>query len=369
MDFLKEYLADEFAGQTIACYSGAGGKIRDRAGFWSECSKEQIKQRLKARGIKFLVCTDAASEGLNFQFCGLLVNYDLPWNPMKVEQRIGRIDRIGQRYPKIRVVNLAYKETVEADVYFALGQRINLFEGLVGRLQPILSRLPKQFEEVALEKKENREAARHRLMSDLEQSARDAELTTLNIDDVAADALELPDLLAPVLTMPDLDVVLNQPAILPPGTEWRRLDPGTYAIRLPGMDREVRVTIHADVFDDHFDSHQFLSPGGQLFERMIADFPAKDDEAGKPVGDGKIWLLFDRSSGTCRFLARRQHDVSVCDSLIQLLEAAADESTPAFLNPSLVKPDEDVWLIASRSENMASRDGLLSIVFPPRQGK
>ena len=60
---------------------------------------------------------------------------------MKVEQRIGRIDRIGQKYPKIRVVNLAYQDTVEADVYFALGQRINLFEGLVGRLQPILSRL------------------------------------------------------------------------------------------------------------------------------------------------------------------------------------------------------------------------------------
>jgi SNF2 family DNA or RNA helicase len=112
MDYLSGYLADEFPGETIACYSGAGGKTRDRAGFWSECSKEQIKQRLKAGAMKFLVCTDAASEGLNFQFCGLLVNYDLPWNPMKVEQRIGRIDRIGQKYAKIRVVNLAYKDTV-----------------------------------------------------------------------------------------------------------------------------------------------------------------------------------------------------------------------------------------------------------------
>ena len=150
--------------------------------------------------IKFLVCTDAAAEGLNFQFCGLLVNYDLPWNPMKVEQRIGRIDRIGQRYPKIRVVNLAYQDTIEADVYFALGQRINLFEGLVGRLQPILSRLPKQFEEVALEKKENREAARHRLMADLDQTARDAGQATLDIDEVAADALEMPTLPPPALS-------------------------------------------------------------------------------------------------------------------------------------------------------------------------
>ena len=103
------------------------------------------------------------------------------------------------------MVNLAYQDTVEADVYFALGQRINLFEGLVGRLQPILSRLPKQFEEVALEKKENREAARHRLMADLEQTAREAGQTTLDIDEVAADALEMPTLPPPALSLADLD--------------------------------------------------------------------------------------------------------------------------------------------------------------------
>ena len=144
MDYVKEYLAAEFPGEIIGCYSGDGGQVRDKAGFWSECTKEQIKQRLKSKGIRFLVCTDAAAEGLNFQFCGVVVNYDLPWNPMKVEQRIGRIDRIGQKFPKIRVINLAYRETVEADVYFALGHRINLFEGLVGRLQPILSSLPRK---------------------------------------------------------------------------------------------------------------------------------------------------------------------------------------------------------------------------------
>ena len=234
MDFLKERLAEEFPGETIACYSGAGGQVRDRGGFWSECSKEQIKQRLKARAIKFLVCTDAASEGLNFQFCGMLVNYDLPWNPMKVEQRIGRIDRIGQKYATIRVVNLAYQDTIEADVYFALGQRINLFEGLVGRLQPILSRLPKQFEEFALQRKENREAAKHRLAADLEQAARDAAQASLDIDEVAADALEMPELPPSALTLSELDLALNHPGVMPPGVEWRRLDAGSYAPASPG---------------------------------------------------------------------------------------------------------------------------------------
>ena len=345
MDFLKDYLAGEFSGETIACYSGAGGKVRDRAGFWTECSKEQIKQRLKARAIKFLVCTDAASEGLNFQFCGLLVNYDLPWNPMKVEQRIGRIDRIGQRFPKIRVINLAYLDTVEADVYFALGKRINLFEGLVGRLQPILSRLPKQFEAVALEKKENREAARHRLMADLEQTARQADQTTLDIDEVAADALEMPSLPAPALSLADLDQALNHPGILPPGLEWRRLDAGSYALRLPGMDQEVRVTTHAEVFDDHFESHEFLSPGGQLFERITSECLA-DGETGKPASVGKIWLVEADQTMSCRVLARRGDEIIQCNSLADLLETVTDESSAGPLDPSLLSPTETANLLA-----------------------
>ena len=86
-----------------------------------------------------LLCTDAAAEGLNFQFCGALINYDLPWNPMRVEQRIGRIDRVGQKYPKIRIVNLQYNDTIETTVYKVLEERIGFFTSVVGRLQPILS--------------------------------------------------------------------------------------------------------------------------------------------------------------------------------------------------------------------------------------
>jgi hypothetical protein len=104
-------------------------------GSWTRCTKEQIKLALKNKTIRLLICNDAAGEGLNLQYTGVLVNYDLPWNPMKVEQRIGRIDRIGQQHPIIRVINLAYKDAVEADVYFALGQRINLFQGIVGKVR------------------------------------------------------------------------------------------------------------------------------------------------------------------------------------------------------------------------------------------
>lgn len=107
MDYLRDYLADQLHGLPVESYSGAGGAWRDASGHWVPCSKEEIKRRLRDRQVRLLVCTDAAGEGLNLQFAGVLVNYDLPWNPMKVEQRIGRIDRLGQSRPVIRVLSFA----------------------------------------------------------------------------------------------------------------------------------------------------------------------------------------------------------------------------------------------------------------------
>ena len=88
-------------------------------------------------GPQILISTEAGGEGRNLQFCHLLVNYDLPWNPMKIEQRIGRIDRIGQDKP-IRIFNLWVKDTVEARVLDVLENRIRMFEETVGGLDPIL---------------------------------------------------------------------------------------------------------------------------------------------------------------------------------------------------------------------------------------
>ena len=79
-----------------------------------------------------LVCTDAAAEGLNLQTADLLVNFDLPWNPMKVEQRIGRIDRIGQKHDTIEVLNLCYLGTAEEIVYGSLLRRLSKADSVVG---------------------------------------------------------------------------------------------------------------------------------------------------------------------------------------------------------------------------------------------
>ncbi|MGG6240927.1 SNF2-related protein [Nodosilinea sp. AN01ver1] len=140
MDFLREQLR-ELYGNQVACYSGRGGELW-HDGQWAIVPKELIKTRFRDSEIKILLCTESASEGLNLQTCGVLFNYDLPWNPMRVEQRIGRIDRIGQRYPTVTIHNFYYDGTVEAKVYRKLRDRIGAFESVVGNLQPILAQVP-----------------------------------------------------------------------------------------------------------------------------------------------------------------------------------------------------------------------------------
>ena len=149
MDFLRGEIQKDGV-LKLMCFSGRGGEIPSAAGGWRQISRDDAKRRFRDGEADVLLCTDAAAEGLNFQFCGALVNYDMPWNPMRVEQRIGRIDRLGQQHPAIRIINLHYEDTVETDVYRALRERIGLFESVVGRLQPILARMPQTISEAVL---------------------------------------------------------------------------------------------------------------------------------------------------------------------------------------------------------------------------
>lgn len=96
-----------------------------------------VEQFRASANPSILLSTEAGGEGRNFQFCHLLVNYDLPWNPMRVEQRIGRVDRIGQEHT-VQVFNLWVKGTIEERVLDVLEHRINIFEDTVGGLDPIL---------------------------------------------------------------------------------------------------------------------------------------------------------------------------------------------------------------------------------------
>lgn len=87
-----------------------------------------------------LLTTEAAGEGRNLQFCHAMVNFDLPWNPMRIEQRLGRIHRIGQTHD-VEVTNLVSRGTIEDRVLGVLEAKINLFELVVGELDMILGRV------------------------------------------------------------------------------------------------------------------------------------------------------------------------------------------------------------------------------------
>jgi len=100
--------------------------------------RDEIMASFRAGAYEVLLATKVASEGLDFEFCSAVVNYDLPWNPMEVEQRIGRIDRIGQTEEKLAILNFHTPGTIESDIIERVMDRIGVFEHAIGELEPIL---------------------------------------------------------------------------------------------------------------------------------------------------------------------------------------------------------------------------------------
>ncbi len=103
----------------------------------SERSK-RIENFRQSFDIRVLISTEVGSEGLDLQFCDAVINYDLPWNPMRVEQRIGRIDRFGQKEKQILVVSFFVEGTIDTRVLLRLYQRIKIFEESIGQLESIM---------------------------------------------------------------------------------------------------------------------------------------------------------------------------------------------------------------------------------------
>jgi ERCC4-related helicase len=139
LDYLRKSLSDIYEGKVV-CYSGKGGETWDGSHWKTVATDDAVKAFQQYASV--MISTEAGSEGKNFQFCNVIVNYDLPWNPMRVEQRIGRIDRIGQRRD-VEIHNMFFENTIDGEVYTRLRKRIRLFETVVGPLHPILERVEK----------------------------------------------------------------------------------------------------------------------------------------------------------------------------------------------------------------------------------
>ena len=138
---IRDYLRIRSSGMRVGVYSGGHAEWYDpEAGRDVSTTHEEIKRLFLTGEIDLLLCTDAAAEGLNLQTADLLINFDLGWNPMKIEQRIGRIDRIGQKYSDIEVMNMCYLGSTEEKVYGRLCERLQLAGLVVGAQQ--ISMLP-----------------------------------------------------------------------------------------------------------------------------------------------------------------------------------------------------------------------------------
>lgn len=128
----------EFAGVDIGLYAGS-----QRSGWWRDgafrrCDRNVLKARVRAGDLQLLLGTDAASEGLNLQRLGTLINIDLPWNPTRLEQRKGRIQRIGQARDEIWIANLRYRDSVEDRVHQVLADRLEAIHDLFGQIPDTL---------------------------------------------------------------------------------------------------------------------------------------------------------------------------------------------------------------------------------------
>lgn len=142
--YLKKYLKD--AGYRVAFVYG---KVKDS-------ERERLRERFRLPreeelAIDILLSSEVGCEGLDYEFCDRLVNYDIPWNPMRVEQRIGRIDRYGQKSDKVQIFNFITPGTVEERIFFRCFKRLGLFQDAIGDMEEVLGEIIHELNKLALD--------------------------------------------------------------------------------------------------------------------------------------------------------------------------------------------------------------------------
>lgn len=140
-----DYLEERLAEQGI-CVFKLHGSI--------EADRNDVLEAFEGKpGPSVLLTSEVGGEGLDLQFCRVLINYDLPWNPMRVEQRIGRVDRIGQAAPSVRILNLICSDTIEERIFGRLYTRLELIERTIGGFEAILGPIIADLERKLLDPK------------------------------------------------------------------------------------------------------------------------------------------------------------------------------------------------------------------------
>jgi superfamily II DNA or RNA helicase len=187
-----------------------------------------IMKRFRDHEFDVLLASRVASEGLDFEFCSAVVNYDLPWNPMEVEQRIGRVDRFGQTEQKIVILNFLTPGTIESNIIARVHERIGVFNDSIGELEPILqsrlSDLRRTMFDFSLT-----ESERQRRLDEMLTAVEEQRLTLDEVESAASylsstDTAEIDGLERDLLTN---GRYIGQPELVHLLTDWAANAPGT----------------------------------------------------------------------------------------------------------------------------------------------
>ncbi|MFX1380662.1 MAG: SNF2-related protein [Promethearchaeota archaeon] len=179
LKFLKSLIMGHNSNFNVELFFGGLDKIQ---------KDESVERFRSSNKFSILISTEIGGEGRNFQFCRVLINYDLPWNPMKLEQRIGRLDRIGQKSKEIYIYNIFMEGTVETDIIHAIVKRINLFEESIGILEPIIGRIEKDFKGVIFAEEDGKKRKKlNEFYRTLDEEIRKAKEIEMQLDDLMID--------------------------------------------------------------------------------------------------------------------------------------------------------------------------------------
>lgn len=343
MDYLRDKLRHVY-GHRLACYSGRGGERWTGAG-WAPVPKEEIKRAFRDSEVQILLGTEALAEGLNLQTCGVEINYDVPWNPMRLEQRIGRIDRIGQVFDHIWIWNYFFEDTIEAKVYQRLSDRIDWFKGVVGPLQPILHQVGQTVRELALESKDERARNMEKLLEDLEAEIDRAQQEGLTLEDYVEQPQPAHDELPPV-TAAELESFMIDSQALGHRFRTHPTITGAHRVRWEGEDHEV--TFRAELADEYPDTLRLLTFGDPLFRSLLREVPLP---AGPVFGLARVHSLHP---GPTRAAWYRPSDSGVAE--IQSLAALHESLSPTEADDGLLTEARSAFLSMMESELAQQHD-------------
>lgn len=264
---------------------------------------DDARQALRARfrlpradpdAIDVLLSTEVGAEGLDYEFCDRLVNYDIPWNPMRVEQRIGRIDRFGQRSPKVLIFNFVTPGTVEERVFMRCYERLGIFRDTVGDLEEILGETTAVLKQLAVDPRLTPEQAARK-------AQQEADNVTRRADEQRRLEQEAPGLLGLDAALVDEAEAIDERGRYVTGEELREIVEGFLRDQLHGGSLRPEPS---DSTSHVYELRLRRSEHREELRSMLSRLPRSDRtavELRKALGDdAPIWLTFDQELAVAR---------------------------------------------------------------------